>query len=99
MKRIGMAASRISKGNVRLYNTYVILISLLFSIFLFFIVGLAVILAIGIVMLFGPETMTQELRDSWQTVTRMCGQALALVVVVFNAIAIVVNVKLVKRHK
>ncbi|MBZ0166441.1 MAG: hypothetical protein K8I00_06510 [Candidatus Omnitrophica bacterium] len=99
MKRIGMAASRISKGNVRLYNTYVILISLLFSIFLFFIVGLAVILAIGIVMLFGPETMTQELRDNWQTVTRMCGQALALVVVVFNAIAIVVNMKLVKRNK
>lgn len=98
MKRIGMAASRISKGNVRLYNTYVILISMLFSVFLFLIVGLAVILAIGIVMLFGPETMTQELRDNWQTVTRMCGQALTLVVVVFNAIAIVVNMKLVKRN-
>ena len=98
MKRIGMAASRISKGNLRLYNIYVVLISLLFSILLFFIAGLAVVLAIGIVMLFGPETMTEELRENWQTVTTVCLQTLVLAVVVFNSVALVVNMKLV-RHQ
>lgn len=97
MKRIGMAASRISKGDVRLYNIYVILISLLFSILLFFIAALAVVLAIGIIMLFGPETMTQELRDNWQTVIRMCTQALLIVVVMFNLAGIIINMKFVKR--
>lgn len=99
MKRIGMAASRISKGDVRLYNLYVVLISLLVSIFLFFIAGLAVILAIGIIMLFGPETMTEELRDNAPKVTRMCVQALLLVVVMFNLAGIAINAKLVKRNK
>ena len=99
MKRIGMAASRISKGNVRLYNIYVVLISLIVSIFLFLIAGLAVLLAIGIVMLFGPETMTEELRENWQTVTTVCVQALLLVVVVFNMIALIANMKLARRNE
>ncbi|MCA9404132.1 MAG: hypothetical protein KC897_10145 [Candidatus Omnitrophica bacterium] len=99
MKRIGMAASRISKGDVRLYNIYVVLISVTFSILLFFIAGMAVILAIGIIMVFGPETMTQELRNNWQTVTRMCVQALLVAVLVFNVVGMVINMKIVKRKK
>ncbi|MCA9395308.1 MAG: hypothetical protein KC900_13995 [Candidatus Omnitrophica bacterium] len=99
MKRIGMAASRISKGDVRLYNIYVVLISVTFSILLFFIAGMAVILAIGIIMVFGPETMTQELRNNWQTVTRMCVQALLVAVLVFNVVGMIINMKIVNRKK
>lgn len=98
MKRIGMAASRISKGDVRLYNIYVVLISVTVSLFLFIIAGMAVMLAIGIIIFFGPETMTQELRDNWQTVTRMCVQALLLAVLVFNLVGMVINMKIVKRE-
>ena len=99
MKRIGMAASRISKGDVRLYNIYVVLISVKFSILLFFIAGMAVILAIGIIMVFVPETMTQELRNNWQTVTRMCVQALLVAVLVFNVVGMIINMKIVNRKK
>lgn len=94
MKRIGIAASRISKGSTRLYNLYVVLISFLFSLLLFLIAGLSVFMAIGIVAFFGHETMTEDLRNNWTTIMSICAKALGLAVVVFNIIALAINLKL-----
>ncbi len=94
MKRIGIAASRISKGNVVHYNLCVVGISLLVSLFLFLIAGLAVLLAIGLVAFFGHETMTEELRNNWTTIMSLCARALGLAVVVFNIVALAINIKI-----
>lgn len=93
MKRIGIAASRISKGSLRFYNLYVVLISFLFSLLLFVVAGLSVFLAIGIVSFFGHETMTEELRNNWATIMSLCAKALGLAVVIFNIIALAINLK------
>jgi len=45
MKRIGIAASKISKGNLALYNFCVVLISVLFSLSIFVVAGSTVIFA------------------------------------------------------
>lgn len=94
MKRIGIAASRISKGSLKFYNLYVVLISFLFSLLLFVIAGLSVFLAIGIVSFFGHETMTEELRSHWTTIMSICLKALGLAVIVFNIVALAINLKL-----
>ncbi|MGE0267956.1 MAG: hypothetical protein AB7S78_05835 [Candidatus Omnitrophota bacterium] len=93
MKRIGIAASRISKGSLRFYNLYVVLISFLFSLLLFVVAGLSVFLAIGIVSFFGHETMTEELRNNWATIMSLCAKALGLAVIIFNFIALAINLK------
>ena len=51
MLRIGIAASKMSKGSLFNYNLYVILIACLFSIFVFFICGFSILLIVFLVSL------------------------------------------------
>ena len=44
MLRIGIAASKMSKGSLLSYNLYVILIACLFSLFIFLICGFSILL-------------------------------------------------------
>ena len=97
MKRIGIAASRISKGNLAHYNFYVVLISLIVSLFLFLVAGLAVFLAIGVIAFFGHETMTDELTNNWTTIMSVCLKALGMTVVIFNVVALTINLKIPKK--
>ena len=60
MKRIGIAASTISKGNLFLYNFYVVLIAMLFSLFIFIIAGSIVIFALAIIKYVGTEIIGVE---------------------------------------
>jgi len=93
MKRIGIVSSRISKGNRALYNLYVVLISILFSIFIFVIAGSAVIFALAIIKYIGVEIMGMEFEKSWKSVFSVCMVSLTVVVTLFNLCAILINFK------
>ena len=94
MKRIGIAASKISKGNLTLYNVYVVLISALFSLFIFIVAGSTIIFAIAIIKYVGNEIMGAELERSWQSILAVCMVSLTIVITLFNLFAISKNLKL-----
>jgi len=93
MKRIGIVSSRISKGNRALYNLYVVLISLLFSIFVFVIAGSTVIFALAIIKYVGTEIIGLEFENSWKSILSVCMVSLTVVVTLFNLFAILINFK------
>jgi len=96
MKRIGLAASVISKGNLTLYNIYVILIAALFSLFIFIIAGSTVIFALAIIQYVGNEVMGGDFEHGWQPILGVCMAALTIVIVLFNVMAVLQNLKLPK---
>ena len=93
MKRIGIVSSKISKGNRALYNLYVVLISILFSIFIFVIAGSTVIFALAIIKYIGVEIMGMEFEKSWKSILMACMVSLTVVVTLFNLFAILINFK------
>lgn len=93
MKRIGMAASKISKGSLALYNLYVILISALFSLFIFIIAGSTVIFALVMIKYVGTEIMGAEFERSWRSIMTVCMVSLTTVITLFNLFAILKNLK------
>lgn len=99
MKRIGIAASAISKGNVTLYNFYVVLISALFSLFIFIVAGSTIVFSLAVINYVGTEVMGVEFERSWQSILAVCMVSLTVVTVLFNLFAISVNMKLPKIMK
>jgi len=95
MKRIGIAASKIAKGNWALYNFYVVVISFLFSLLIFVMSGATVVFALIILSYIGNEIMP-ELEKSWSSVQNICMGSLTIIVVLFNLMAISINMKLPK---
>ena len=93
MKRIGIVSSRISKGNRALYNLCVVLISILFSMFIFVIAGSTVIFALAIIKYIGVEIVGMEFEKSWKSILSICMVSLTVVVTVFNVFAILINFK------
>ena len=96
MKRIGIAASRISKGNLVLYNFYVVLISVLFSLLIFIAAGSTVIFALAVIRYVGNEIMGMEFEKSWRSILAVCMVSLTVVTTLFNLCAVLMNVKLSK---
>jgi len=96
MKRIGIAASKISKGNLALYNFCVVLISVLFSLSIFVVAGSTVIFALVIIKYVGNEIMGIEFERSWRSVLTVCMVSLTVVVTLFNLFAISINLRLPK---
>jgi len=94
MKRIGIAASKISKGNVPLYNLYVVLISCLFSLFIFIAAGATIALALMLIGYIGAEIMGVEFQKSWFAIMTVCMTALTIIIALFNIFAILINVKI-----
>ena len=94
MERIGIAASKIAKGNVLLYNLCVILISFLFSLLIFFIAGSSIILALIIIgyMIIGVSPV--DFREEWVAVIRVCMVSLTVVVSIVNLFAVLRNIKI-----
>jgi hypothetical protein len=97
MKRIGITASKIAQGNVVAYNFYVVLISCLFSAFLFVVAGLAVVFALVIITYFGDEIAGFDTAKIWSHVLMVCMISLTIVVSAFNIMAIIRNIRLGKR--
>jgi len=94
MKRIGVAASKISKGNSVIYHVLVVLIACLFSFFMFVVVGSTVIFALAIIAYISNEIMPTDQPRDWEQIRMICIVALAMVVAAFNLLAIVINLKL-----
>lgn len=94
MDRIGIAASKIAKGNVVLYNTYVVVLTFLFSLFVFMIAGAAIMLALIIVGYFVDGLLPNDLLQDWRQVVVACMVSLTAVVGFFAVYALIRNFKL-----
>lgn len=93
MKRIGIAASKMAKGNFALYNLYVVLISCLFSFFIFIVAGISVVFALVLILYVANELLAIEYQKGLMIVG-ICLGVLTAVVALFNLVAISVNLKL-----
>ncbi len=94
MKRIGIAASKIAKGNLLLYNSYVVLIAFLFSLFVFIVSGATVVFAFVIIAYLSNEVIPSEMERNWSSVRMVCMVVLTVVIGIFNLLAISQNIKI-----
>ena len=94
MKRIGIAASRIARGNLWLYNICVLLLSFLLSLLIFFLSGFTLIVGLGLISFITRGFMVIEPGTGFSALLSTCMIALAVVVGVFYLIAIVTNIKI-----
>jgi uncharacterized BrkB/YihY/UPF0761 family membrane protein len=94
MKRIGIAASKISKGNLTLYNVYVVLIAALFSLFIFIVAGSTIVFALAIIRYVAIEIMGVEFDTSWRSILTVCMAALTIVIALFTLFAVLKNIRL-----
>ena len=94
MERIGIAASKIAQGNIYLYNLYVIIISFLFSVFIFCLSGCSIVFALLIIGYILNGILPVGLKGQWGTVVRLCMVTLTVVVSLFNLLAVMRNIKI-----
>ncbi len=91
MERIGIAASKIAKGNIFLYNLYVIMLSFLCCFMLFVIAGTTILLSLIVLGYILNGMLPQDYSQDWQFVIRLCMVSLSAVVTILNIYAIVRN--------
>jgi hypothetical protein len=96
MLRIGIAASKMSKGGLLSYNLYVILIACLLSLFVFLICGFSVILIVFLISLVLHVLKPADFHSGWTHVFKICLIFLAWVVGAFNIVAILKNIQITK---
>ena len=65
MERIGIAASKIAKGNLHLYNFYVVLLTLLFSFLVYFLTGSAIVFALVLIAIIMNKGIMPDLNEGW----------------------------------
>jgi len=94
MKRIGIAASKISQSNVLLYNVMVLVLATLFALLIVFLSGFSIFLAIYLIHGLSTGFLPFDLRSGWGDVVKSCMTALAIVGGVFILCAVSVNIKL-----
>jgi phosphotransferase system glucose/maltose/N-acetylglucosamine-specific IIC component len=94
MKRIGVTASKISKGNIFLYNFYVVVISFLFSFFMYIIASMTVLFAIVLISYMGRELLPIYFQHDWYNIYVVCMMALTIVMIIFTLMLIFKNFKL-----
>ena len=97
MQRIGIAASKISQGCLIRYNVSVLLITLLCGALLFFVCGLAVLLAIGVLSLIMKWVLPQAGMPI-VTLIKLCFFALSMVIALVIVFALLSNMRF-KRSK
>ncbi len=94
MERIGMIASKISSGNLFLYNCYVIVISFLLSFLVFLLAGCAIFLGLWVLRLsIGPFIPSMS-SGVWNLVFCYSLSALTVLVGMINLVAVLKNIKL-----
>lgn len=92
MNRIGIAASKMAKDNLWVYNLYVVLLSFVFSLLLFFIAGSAIVLSLIIIGSI-VSGLSSSLGKEWLDVIKMCLISLSVVVGIVTLFAITRNIK------
>lgn len=98
MKRIGIAASKMAKDHLALYNFYVVLLSFLFSFFIFVVAGAAVVLALAVIGYVAEQVPSLGLSQGGSLIFTVCMVSLTVVVAVFNLCAVSVNLKFPKKE-
>ena len=93
MERIGIAASKMAKGNIPLYNFYVVLISFLFSLFIFILAGCTVVFSLIVISYLTNEIASFQVVKDWSTILALCMISLSVITVLFMLIAISKNIK------
>ncbi|MDE2027197.1 MAG: hypothetical protein KGK03_04905 [Candidatus Omnitrophica bacterium] len=96
MRRIGIAASKMSKGSLLGYNLCVILIACLFSLLVFLICGFAILPIVFLVFLVLHAVKVTGFHTEWIHVFKICLLFLGVVTGIFTVIAIVKNLQLTK---
>jgi hypothetical protein len=96
MLRIGIAASKMTKGSLFSYNLCVILIACLVSLFIFLICGFSILLIIFLVSLILHALRPEAFHSGWVYVFKICLIMLALVIGCLNVVAIIKNIQFAK---
>ena len=99
MERIGIAASKMAKGNLLLYNLFVVLIAFLCSLFLFIMVGSTIIFALIILAYVGDEVIPFEFEKNWMSILSICMVSLTVIIASFWLFALAKNLKFHKRSQ
>ena len=93
MERIGIAASKIAKGNLLLYNFFVILLSFLFSLLIFILVGASMVLSLLVIGYIVNGLLPQNYEKEWTMVIRICMISLTAMIALFNVMCVLKNIK------
>ena len=99
MERIGIAASKMAKGNLFSYNCWVVLIAFLFSALIFIVAGSTVLFALVIISYMGSEVMAFDFQGDWGSLLKVCMVTLTVIVTLFTLAAISKNLKMPQHHK
>ena len=99
MERIGIAASKMAKGNLFLYNLFVILIAFLCSLFLFLMAGATIIFALVILAYVGDEIIPFQFEKNWIYILSVCMVSLTVIMAIFWLFALAKNLKFNKRSQ
>ena len=94
MKRIGIAASKIAKENIGLYNFYVFLLSSLFSLLVFVLSAFSLFVGFMILSFVSKGFVVFESSMGFSPTFTICIAALAVVVGIMNIVAISINIRL-----
>ncbi len=94
MKRIGIAASRVAKGNLWLYNFYVLLLSFLLCLLIFFLSGFTLIVGLALISYITQGFMVVEPGTGFSALLKTCLVALTVVVGVIYLFAVLSNIKI-----
>ena len=94
MKRIGLAASKIAQGNVWFYNLAVVIITVLFAFFVFFICGFIIGIAIFALSLIAQHGLHLGNGQTWLEALRICLILLGILVGIGALVGIIINIKL-----
>lgn len=98
MERIGIAASKIAKGNLLLYNFFVFLLTILFSFLVYFLAGSTIVIFLIFIAYVTNVGSSFDL-DQWMPVMLVSLICLAGVVGFFALYAIAKNIKFIKSSR
>ncbi|MEI7998889.1 MAG: hypothetical protein WCH62_05230 [Candidatus Omnitrophota bacterium] len=86
MRRIGLAASKIAKGNIWFYHLAVVLIASLFAIFLFLVCGFSIALTLFVFSLLAHQPV-------FVRIFKICLKFLGISIGIIAFIAVLKNIK------
>ena len=93
MERVGLAASKIARGSLFWYNVCVCLIAFFLALFLFFIAGSAILLALLLLGFIFNSIVGTQIPQQWMAVIRICMLTLTVVISLVTFFVIGKNIK------
>ena|SRR3989338_6771375 len=100
MERIGIAASKIAKGNLLFYNFFVTLLIFIFSLLIFLIAGSSIVIVL-IVIAYATSAGTGSLPDlqqGWIPMMVTCLKVLAVITGLLALCALGINIRF-RKHE